>query len=356
MSEQFHAVLRDATPIVEPIGLDEAFLDVSSAVRLLGPPLAIADQLRRRVRDELALDCSVGIGRSKLIAKLASRAAKPTASRAGKQPGKGVVLVLPEHELGFLHPMPVEALWGVGPATARRLHDLGVRTVADLAALPRDAVVRRVGNAVGGHLAALARGEDTDPVVPDRAAKSIGHEETFREDLYDRTVLDGHALRMAESVAIHLREGGLVARTVTVKVKYGDFTLVTRSHTVPQPVDTAPALGAMARALLDSVDAAPGVRLLGVSVSGLTHDVGATQLVFDLDAGAPTEDPGGEQAEALTRHAARLQDQWQEVTAAVDAIRRRFGRASVGTGAMVTDAGVEVPRRRDAPWGPSAED
>jgi DNA polymerase-4 len=229
ISGQLHRILTDITPLMEPIGLDEAFLNVAGAVRMLGHPNAIAEGLRQRVRAELSLDCAVGIGRSKMIAKLASRAAKPKVSRAGLEPGPGVVLIEPEVELAFLHAHRVEALWGVGPATATRLHALGVRTVGDLAAIPVDSLVRRVGKASGQHLAALARGEDPSPVTPDRPAKSIGHEETFSQDLVDPTELERHVLRMAESVATMLRGSSSAARTVTVKVKFKDLSLQTRS-------------------------------------------------------------------------------------------------------------------------------
>ena len=204
VSGELRKVLEDVTPMVEPIGLDEAFMDVARALRLLGPPDQIAQALRQRVRDDLHLDCSVGIGRSKMLAKLASRAAKPRASRTGLQPGPGVYLVEPEHELEFLHAHNVEALWGVGPATAKRLHDIGVRTVGDLAALPPDTLTRRLGRASGAHLAALARGDDPDPVNPNRPNKSSGHEETFSQDLVDPLELERNALRMAESVATML--------------------------------------------------------------------------------------------------------------------------------------------------------
>jgi DNA polymerase IV len=334
VSGQLHEVLRSVTPLVEPIGLDEAFLDVTGSQRLLGPPARIAGRVRRRVHEELHLDCSVGIGRSKLVAKLASRAAKPVATPTGRRPGPGVVTVRPEDEPQFLRPLPVESLWGVGPATARRLHDLGVRTVADLAGLPEGSLVRRLGRSQGAHLRALARGEDTDPVVPDRAAKSIGHEETFREDLADRAVLRRHVDRMAESVAIHLRGQGLTGRTVSVKVKRPDFTLVTRSHTLPFGVDAGQALAAVAGALLDAVDVSAGVRLLGVSVAGLQPAAAGRQLTFDLA-------PAGS--------AEQLQGSWAEVQAAVDAVRARFGRTAVGTG------GTDVPGRRDAPWGPASD-
>ncbi len=341
VSAELHAVLRDVTPVVEPIGLDEAFMDVAGALRLLGPADRIAHGLRDRVRDELGLQCSVGIGRSKMIAKLASRAAKPRATRQALQPGPGVYLVAPEVELEFLHAHDVEALWGVGPATARRLHELGVRTVGDLAALPLDTLVRRLGKASGGHLVTLARGDDPEPVRPDRQTKSIGHEETFSHDLVDPAELEEHALRMAESVATMLRGASSSARTVTVKIKFADLSLVTRSQTTARPLTTGGAIGQLAAELLASVDPGEGVRLLGVSASGLVA-AGTDQLAFDLGDGV------GEQVES----AVAREQSWQDVTAAVDAVRTRFGRTSVGSAARVTEEGVQVPKRRDAPWGP----
>ncbi|MGP0031061.1 MAG: DNA polymerase IV [Acidimicrobiales bacterium] len=344
ISGRLHEILKDITPLVEPIGLDEAFMDVTGALRRLGPPEAIAHGLRQRVRSVLSLECAVGIGRSKMIAKLASRAAKPKASRAGIVAGPGVVRIGPEAEMAFLHGHPVEALWGVGPATATRLHGLGVRTVGDLAALPGDTLARRLGQASGRHLAALARGEDPSPVTPDRPAKSIGHEETFSEDLVDRAVLERHVLRMAESVATMLRGASSSARTITVKVKFPDLSLQTRSHTLGRAITTGGAIGQVAAALLAGVEVADGVRLLGVSASNLSGS-GGDQLSFDLGDGR------GEG----TQSASSREQSWQDVTAAVDAIRNRFGRSSVGSASMVTGDGVQVPARRDAPWGPDPE-
>jgi DNA polymerase IV len=321
--------------------LDEAFLDVRGVVRLFGTPASIATALRSEVSSTLQLDCSVGVGRSKMVAKLASRAAKPRAGRpgrTGKQPGRGVVVVEADDEEAFLHPLPVEALWGVGPATATRLHALGVRSVGDLAQLPPAVLVRRLGKAHGAHLSALARGEDRDPVVPDRPTKSVGHEETFRHDIDDRAALLDHCTRMAESVASAMRSAGQAGRTVTVKVKYADFSLVTRSHTLPVAVDTGKAVGAVGSALLEDLDLREGVRLLGVSVSGLVATLDARQLSFDFDR-APDE--------------ARRQEIWEDVMVAVDAVRGRYGAQAVGTASMVTADGIKVPARRDAPWGPA---
>jgi DNA polymerase-4 len=341
VSGELHKLLADVTPMVEPIGLDEAFVDVAGAVRLLGPPAHIAEGLRRRVHDQLHLGCAVGIGRSKMIAKLASRAAKPRASRTGLEPGPGVFLVEPADELEFLHGHPVEALWGVGPATATRLHGLGVRTVGDLAALPLDTVVRRLGKASGTHMAALSRGEDPDPVNPNRPNKSIGHEETFSQDLVDPHELERHVLRMAESVATMLRGAASSARTITVKIKFKDLSLVSRSHTMERPITTGGAIGQVAAALLAGVDPGEGIRLLGVSASGLAA-AGVDQLSFDLGDGLHEDNES----------ATAREQSWQDATTAIDAIRDRFGRSAVGAASMVTEEGIQVPARRDAPWGP----
>jgi DNA polymerase-4 len=341
VSAQLHKVLEDVTPMVEPIGLDEAFMDVAGAIRLLGPPEQIARRLRQQVRDRLELNCAVGVGRSKMLAKLASRAAKPRASHAGLQPGPGVYVVEPDHELEFLHAHDVEALWGVGPATAKRLHDIGARTVGDLAALPEESLIRRLGKASGSHLAALARGKDPDPVNPNRANKSLGHEETFSQDLVDPLELEHHVLRMAESVATMLRGASTACRTVTVKVKYKDLSLITRSHTLSRPISTGGAIGQVASALLASVDPGEGIRLLGVSASGLTT-AGMDQLSFDL----------GDGLTDANESATAVEQSWQDVTVAVDAIRNRFGKSSVGSAGHVTEDGVQIPARRDAPWGP----
>ena len=172
----------------------------------------------------------------------------------------------------------------MGPATAERLHELGVRTVGELAALPPDTVVRRLGKASGQHLAALARGDDPSPVTPDRPAKSIGHEETFSHDLVDAKVLERHVLRMAESVATMLRGASSAARTVTVKVKFNDLSLQTRSHTLDRSISSGGAIGQVAAALLAGVHPGEGIRLLGVSASNLVEG-GGDQLSFDLGDG-----------------------------------------------------------------------
>jgi DNA polymerase-4 len=278
-------VFLDFTPLVEGISLDEAFLDVTGAERLFGPPLEIAAAIRARIGRELGLSCSVGVAPAKFLAKLASEAAKPKASVQGAVPGPGIVAIRPGEELAFLHPLPIEALSGVGPATAGRLRSLGVSTVGDLANVPRDVLETAVGRAHGRQLAQLARGVDERPVEPDRAVKSVSHEETYAVDLYDRAELRQEIVKMADAVASRLRRAGLAGRTVTLKVRAADFTTRTRSRSGPERLSDAPAIAARAVAMLAAEDVTCGVRLLGVGVSNLS-DTGAEpgqQMRLDLD-------------------------------------------------------------------------
>ena len=330
-SRRLHEILLSFTPLVEGIALDEAFLDVSGARRLLGPAQGLAVEIRQRIADELRLTASVGAATSKLVAKLASEAAKPRVTRGGVIPGLGVCVVAPGEELAFLHPHPVQALWGVGPATLKRLQRFGVRTVGDLAALPEATVVHALGEAQGRHLHALARARDDRPVEPDRATKSIGHEETYAHDHYELEILRREAVRMADSVAVRLRALGQAGRTITVKVRFADFQTITRSRTVPEPVDTGAAVAAVACELLDQVDPSPGVRLLGVSASNLAPKQ-AQQL--SLDDAVPL---------------------WDEATRAVDEVRQRFGANALGPASLVGEDGLRIKRRGDQQWGPGGE-
>jgi DNA polymerase IV len=352
VSGNLNEILVSFTPLVEGISLDEAFLDVTGTMHLFGDGPAIARQIRQSVRDELELDCSVGVGRTKLIAKLASKLAKPVADRTAVAPGRGVVVVPPAAELDFLRPLPVRALWGVGPVTGQRLESVGVHTVGDIAALPPGSLVRLLGQAAGAHLSALAVGEDPRPVVPEQAPKSIGHEETFAADIWEPGELHRHLARLVDASATGLRRAGLVARTVSVKVRFGDFAMVNRSHTIASPVETTAAIGAIAGALLDSAGIDRGVRLLGVSLSGLAGVTGGFQLSLGLDPEPVGRADGGI---ALADHETRqIERSWEAVTAAVDAIRARYGGASVGPASLAGARGLQVRSRGDAQWGPRA--
>ncbi|HET7523133.1 MAG TPA: DNA polymerase IV [Acidimicrobiales bacterium] len=346
VSRQIHDIFVSFTPLVEGISLDEAFLDVTGSVRLFGPPVSIAHAVRNRVREELGLGCSVGLAPVKFLAKLASEAAKPAASLKGVVPGKGVFVVEPGQELAFLHPLPIEALWGVGPATAARLRRLGVTKVGDLAALPAETVESAVGRAHGTHLFLLAHGIDERRVEPEREVKSISHEETYAVDRDDRDGLHAEIVRMSDAVAGRMRKAGLSGRTVSIKVRYGDFRTLTRSHTAPRPVFDGQAMAAIAASMLDALDLGDGIRLLGVGVSGLTgsgQDPASGQLVLDLEGtggGEGDGDPAG--------------PSWREATEAVDAVRERFGHAAVGPAALVGPGGIRVKRQGDTQWGPSS--
>jgi len=330
-SRRLHAVLTSFTPLVEGISLDEAFLDVSSVRRLWGPPPEIAGRLRARVYDEVGLWASVGVATTKLVAKLASEAAKPTASPAGPVPGLGVRVVSPEEELDFLHAHPVGALWGVGPATRARLERFGVRTVGDLAVLPADTLVRALGASSGRALHDLAHNRDGRPVVPDREAKSVGHEETYPRDHRDPETLRREVVRLSDAVASRLRAAAVAGRTVTLKVRFGDFRTITRSRTESDGVETGPTVARAALQLLATVDVSPGVRLLGVSASNLMPARGR-QLTLDEVSAA------GGRGEGVAR--------------AVDQVRRRFGERAVGPASLVGETGVEIKRRGDQQWGP----
>ena len=334
VSTRVMAIFHEFTPLVEPLSLDEAFLDVSGARRRAGDGPTIARAVRERILDQERLACAVGVAASKLVAKLASAAAKPRVTPSGLQPGLGVLVVPAGEEHVFMHPLPARALWGVGPKTLERLERLGVHTIGDIAALPVQALVHAVGDAHGRHLHAVASGIDDRPVEPDQPVKSVGHEETFPRDVHDAERLGREVVRMADGVASRLRGAGLAGRTVTLKLRFGDFRTITRSTTLPTVVDAAPTIARAAGELLAAVDPSPGVRLLGVTVSGLSADP-ARQLSFD-DIAADRRS-------------------WDDASSAIDEIRARYGDAAIGPAAAMGRDGLRIKRRGDDPWGPGAD-
>ena len=271
-----------------------------------------------------------GVSPRQFLAKLASEVAKPRVGRRGPEPGIGVKVVQPGEELDFLHPLPVQALWGVGPKTLEKLHRLGVRTVADLAALDEGTAQRALGNAGGSHHHHLAWGRDARPVTPHQRAKSIGHEETFAKDRHSIATLHDQLVRLGDSVAARLRGAGMAGRTVSIKVRFHDFRTITRSVTVPTAIDTGPDVIRAASGLLEKVDPSSGVRLLGIHVSQLVEQ-SARQLSLD-DVETPS---------------------WDEATGAIDAIRARFGADAIGPATLAGPDGVRVKRQGDQQWGPS---
>ena len=330
VSRAIMAIFGSFTPLVEALSLDEAFLDVTGARRLHGDGAAIAAAIRSRVLDEQGLTCSVGVAPSKFVAKLASEAAKPRVGRHGPEPGLGVRVVEADDVLAFLHPLPVQALWGVGAKTLEKLHRIGVDTVGDLASLdPRDAGAA-LGAANGAHLRQLALGIDDRDVVPDHRPKSIGHEETFARDHHELASLQHELVRLGDSVASRLRAAGVAGRTVSIKVRFHDFRTITRSVTLPSAVDTGPDVVRAAAELLGRIDPTPGVRLLGVHVSQLVEGA-ARQLTLD-DVEAPS---------------------WDDATGAIDAIRARYGAGAIVPASLAGPEGIRVKRKGDQQWGPT---
>jgi DNA polymerase-4 len=314
-SKEVMAIFGTVTPQVEPLALDEAFLDVSGALRRLGPPVAIAAHIRAQVRQQQGITCSVGVAPCKFVAKIASARCKPD----------GLLVVPQAGVLDFLHPLPVAALWGVGERAGEALARLGLRTVGDIAHTPLATLQAELGAAHGAHLAALAWGRDERLVTPRSPEKSIGAEETFGKDIGDPDQIRRELLKLSGRTASGLRAGGYVARTVSVKLRLASFKTLTRSRTLPYPTDVAREIYTTACSLFEvsGLDHGARLRLVGVRVSGLVPAAGAnTQLTFD-------DRPIG----------------WREAERAVDRIARRFGAGAVRPAALVADADrVDEPR------------
>jgi DNA polymerase-4 len=304
-SERIRKVFTSFTPVVEPLSLDEAFLDISGSVRIFGDPVDIARRVKAGIED-LGLKCTVGVAPNKFLAKLASTRAKPDG-----------LLVVPAADVdAFLHPLPVDALWGVGEITGEALKRLGLRTVGDIASVSRRALERAVGDALGAHLHALANGRDDRPVVPDEPAKSVGSEETFSYDLDDAGQILREILRLSDRTAGRLRSKGLCARTITLKVRFSNFKTITRSRSLAEEIDTAAEIYSVTRDLYERLDPdRPRIRLLGVSVSGL--EAGPPKRQLDLLAGSD-------------------RPRWDEAARAVDQIRSRFGDEAVAPAILFT--------------------
>ena len=326
VSKEVMAIFGSVTPIVEPLALDEAFLDVSGAVRLLGTPAVIAERIRAMVAEQQGITCSVGIAPTKFIAKIASASCKPD----------GMLVVPRDGVLDFLHPLPISALWGVGERTGEALTRLGLRTVGDIAHTPLSALQRELGVAHGSHLAALAQGQDERRVTPHTPDKSIGAEETFDVDVADPERIKRELLRLSRRTADGLRAGGHVARTISVKLRLANFKTMTRSRTLTHPTDVSREIYATACALYEASGLASGarLRLVGVRASGLIPVAKATaQPTLD-------ERPMG----------------WREADRAMDLIAKRFGADAIRPAALVDEnADRPGPDKRHV-TGPIPED
>ena len=312
-SKQVLRVFHAVTPLVEPLALDEAFLDVRGARKLFGDAVRIGRELRRRVREETGLTLTVGVAGNKFLAKLASTRGKPD----------GLFVVPPSRALEFLHPLPAEALWGVGSATIAALGRYGITTVGAVARAPRALLERALGPAVGAQLAELAWGRDERPVEPYEAAKSVGSEETFAADVDDPEVLAREVLRCAVRVGRRLRDAGLAGRTITLKLRFADFRTITRSRTLPGPTDTDTEIHLVAAELLARLELGrTPIRLVGVTVSNLVSDGAPLQLRF------------GE----------RQRDAWAAAVRATDRVRARFGDEAVDLASLAADHPEEAFR------------
>jgi DNA polymerase IV len=302
ISERVMAIFHSYTPLVEPISLDEAFLDVTGSQKLFGTGREIAAKIREQVEKEEGITCSVGLAQSKFIAKLASQHCKPN----------GMLEIKPDRILEFLHPLPVRAIWGVGPKTAESLERLGLHTVSDIAHTPRATLIRALGESTGASLYELAWGRDYRDVIPDEPEKSIGNEETFSEDLDNPEEILREFLRMTEKATARLRERSLFAKTISIKIKFADFSSLTRSKTVPIAIDNTHDTYEVVKALYLALrNDGARIRLVGVSLS-------------QLQEGAPV------QLELGARERG-----WREADTAIDRAQARFGRGSVRPGRLI---------------------
>ncbi|GAA3022947.1 DNA polymerase IV [Microbacterium dextranolyticum] len=305
LSRQVMGIFQEITPLVEPLSIDEAFLDVSGARRLWGSPGEIARMLRARVLAETGLVCSVGVAATKHVAKIASTMSKPD----------GLLIVSEPETAPFLAALPVRALWGVGPKAAEALEARGIRLVSDILASPQRVIERALGPTGGERVWLLAHGQDPREVETERVEKSIGHEETFLHDIADRATLRSELRRLADRVAGRLRGGGWEARTISLKLRYADFTTLSRASTLAEPTDVGQRIGDVAIGLFDELELAQPVRLIGVRAEKLRPGGGAALTLWDDD------------------------EDWRRVDAALDDARDRFG------GGAVTRASVLGPRR-----------
>jgi DNA polymerase-4 len=306
VSDQIYQILISITPFVETIALDEAFLDISGSIKLLGRPVLIATKLREQIKSELALTASVGVASNKFLAKLASTYAKPDG-----------LLVIPEaKKIDFLHPLPVGALWGVGEKTEEKLKELGINTIGDIAKLSEETLARIVGDAAAEHIYELCWGIDDREVVTTEIEKSIGNETTFGEDLFDATEVEAQILRLVDQVAARLRSRNLSAKTISLKVRFHDFTTITRSKTLSSYTHNTQEINQVARQLYRNLNLQRArIRLLGIRAESLQPTESATfQLSLD-----------------------QAEQEWDKADSAIDRARAKFGSAAIKPARLISE-------------------
>lgn len=296
ISAKVMEIFGNFTPLVEPLSLDEAFLDVTGAQKLIGSPREIAAQIRARVEAECGITCSVGIGPNKFIAKLASQHCKPN----------GLLEIRPDRIIEFLHPLPVSAIWGVGPKTNEVLERLGLHTVSDIANTPKQTLIRALGEATGEHLFELAWGRDERDVIVEEPDKSISNAETFDHDEDDPEIILAQLLALTEKASSRMRDRNLFAKTISIKIRFANFSTITRSKTLPLPISSSHEIYEVVKKLWNALglDRAR-IRLVGVELSNLC-DNAPEQLVLGA-----------------------REKGWREAERAVDAARNRFGDEKV---------------------------
>jgi DNA polymerase-4 len=305
VSEHVMEIFHSFTPWVEPISLDEAFLDVTGSQKLLGTGREIAVAIRKKVEEQEGITCSVGIAPSKFIAKLASANCKPN----------GMLEITSDRILTFLHPLPIQAMWGVGPKTAEVLERLGLRTIEDIAKLPRTTLIRALGEANGASLYELAWGRDYRDVTPEEPDRSISAAETFAQDLDNPEEILTEFLRLTERATARLRDRDLFAKTISIKVRFADFSTINRSKTLPLPIDSTHDVYDVVKGLYQGLRIERArLRLVGVSLENLSEEAPHQMMLGEREVG------------------------WRQAEGAVDQARARFGKGSVRPARLIKDA------------------
>jgi DNA polymerase-4 len=308
VSEHVMEIFHSFTPWVEPISLDEAFLDVTGSQKLLGTGREIAVAIRKKVEEQEGITCSVGIAPSKFIAKLASANCKPN----------GMLEITSDRILTFLHPLPIQAMWGVGPKTAEALERLGLRTIEDIAKLPRTTLIRALGEANGASLYELAWGRDYRDVTPEEPDRSISAAETFAQDLDNPEEILTEFLRLTERATARLRDRDLFAKTISIKVRFADFSTINRSKTLPLPIDSTHDVYEVVKGLYQGLRIERArLRLVGVSLENLSEGAPHQMMLGEREVG------------------------WRQAEGAMDQARARFGKGSVRPARLIKDAGDE---------------
>ena len=303
VSEHVMEIFHSFTPWVEPISLDEAFLDVTGSQKLLGTGREIAVAIRKKVEEQEGITCSVGIAPSKFIAKLASANCKPN----------GMLEITSDRILTFLHPLPIQAMWGVGPKTAEVLERLGLRTIEDIAKLPRATLIRALGEANGASLYELAWGRDYRDVTPEEPDRSISAAETFAQDLDNPEEILTEFLRLTERATARLRDRGLFAKTISIKVRFADFSTINRSKTLPLPIDSTHDVYEVVKGLYQALRIERArLRLVGVSLENLSEGAPHQMMLGEREVG------------------------WRQAEGAIDQARARFGKGSVRPARLIS--------------------